>query len=257
MPVKKYTEEQKKFIAENVKGATTKQLVKLVNDRFGLNISVSAMKSYKANHKLKSGTSRGGVPGRETKLFPKKIKEFIKENYIGTGHREMAERLNNSFETQYTVEQIKGYYARFKLDSGLTGRFSKGHVPANKGMKGTGGWEPTQFRKGNVPINHKPVGSERINVYGYAEIKVAEPNYWRLKHHVIWEEHNGPKPKGHKIIFGDRNPQNLSPDNLILVSNRQMATLNKKNLIQKDVDLTRTGIIMADIYQQISRRKKG
>lgn len=40
----------------------------------------------------------------------------------------------------------------------------------------------TMFRKGNIPANHKPIGYERINADGYIEVKVAEPNKFRLKH---------------------------------------------------------------------------
>ncbi len=255
MPLRKYTEEQKNFIAKNVVGTTTKELVSLVNDKFGLNVTESQIKSYKTNHRLKSGTPCGGIPGKETKLFPEKIKKFISKNFVGTGHKAMAEQINKKFGTEYTAEQIKGYYARFKLDSGLTGYFSKGHVPFNKGRKGVDGWEPTQFKKGQVPVNYRPVGSERVNVDGYVEIKVADPRKWRLKHQVIWEAANGPIPKGHAVIFGDGNSLNLDIENLILVTRGQLAILNRRKLIQKDAEMTKTAVIIADIYSKMSERK--
>jgi hypothetical protein len=100
----------------------------------------------------------------------------------------------------------------------------------------------------------RPVGSERVNVDGYTEIKVSDPNKWRCKHVVIWEAHNGPMPKGYAIIFGDGNKENFELDNLILVSRQQLLTLNRNRLIQNDADLTRTGVIIADLYQKISQR---
>jgi hypothetical protein len=118
------------------------------------------------------------------------------------------------------------------------------------------GGEETQFKKGNRPHNYKPVGTERVNGEGYVDVKVADPNKWRSKHILIWEKENGPVPKGHVIIFGDGNRLNLELDNLILVSRKQLAILNKNNLIQKDADLTRTGIIVADIYRKINEQKK-
>lgn len=248
MPIKKYTEEQKRFIAENVDGLTTKQLVELVNTKFNLGFTDAKMKSYKSNNRLKSGTPKGLPADRATELYPAEIREFIKENYPGVGHKNMADLLNKTFGVNYSQAQIKTYYARCKYDSGLTGQFSKGHVPANKGKKGIGGWKPSQFKKGNIPLNFKPVGSERININGYVEIKVADPSKWRVKHQVIWEAHHGPIPKGHAVIFGDGNPLNLDLSNLILVSKRQLLMLNRKGLIQKDADLTRTGVIVADLY---------
>jgi hypothetical protein len=118
------------------------------------------------------------------------------------------------------------------------------------------GGEETQFKKGNRPHNYKPVGTERVNGEGYVDVKIADPNKWRSKHILIWEKENGPVPKGHVIIFGDGNRLNLELDNLILVSRKQLAILNKNNLIQKDADLTRTGIIVADIYRKINEQKK-
>lgn len=61
-----------------------------------------------------------------------------------------------------------------KHPKSIASRFSKGHIPQNKGkrmspevyekVKGT------MFKKGQDPINHRPVGSERVNVDGYVEI---------------------------------------------------------------------------------------
>lgn len=253
--MKRYAKEIMDFIEKNVVGTTTKDLVKLVNSKFSTDFTESKMKSYKSNNKLKSGTRLGLPAGRPTELYPEYIKTFITEHYIGVGPKDMTELLNKSFETNYTVAQMKSYYGNNNINSGTDGRFAKGHIPANKGLIGVGGWEPTQFKKGNVPVNYRPIGSERVNVYGYVEIKVADPNKWRLKHQVIWEEANGHIPKGHVVIFGDRNTDNLDPKNLILVSKSQLLIMNKNRLIQNDADLTRTGIAIADLYQKISKRK--
>jgi hypothetical protein len=255
MPLKKYTQEQQQFIAENVKGTTTKELTRLFNEKFKIDITESAMKAYKTNHKLKSGTPKHKAAGKATDLYSEEVRNFIGDHYKGTGHKDMAELLNNTFGISFTKEQVKGYYGRFNLDSGLTGQFPKGNIPFNKGKKGIGGWEPTQFKKGQAPVNYRPVGSERTNVDGYVEIKVADPNKWRLKHQVIWESVNGPIPKGYAVIFGNSNTSNLDINNLILVTRGQLAVLNRKKLIQKDADLTRTAVIMADIYSKISKRK--
>jgi len=168
----------------------------------------------------------------------------------------MTEMLNKTFETNYTYVQINGYYNNRNIDSGLDGQFQKGCTPANKGKKGTGGWEPTQFKKGHRPVNFRPVGSERVNIDGYTEIKIADSNKWRLKHQVVWELVNGPMPKGHGVIFGDGNRSNCDIENLILVSLRQLLTLNRNRLIQKDADMTRSAIIIVDITHKITDRTK-
>lgn len=112
-----------------------------------------------------------------------------------------------------------------QLDGAKAHRFTKGHIPANKGKK----MPPetyakaarTMFKKGNTPKNHQEIGSERVNVYGYVEIKVAEPNRWKLKHRMIWEEANGPIEKGYNVQFKDGNPLNVSLENLYLISRQR------------------------------------
>lgn len=111
------------------------------------------------------------------------------------------------------------------------------------------------LKKGQAPVNHKPLGSVRIDVDGYTLVKITEPNKWQLKHRLIWETHNGPIPKGCNIIFGDGNKSNFDIDNLICVSKAQLARLNKNHLIQNDADLTRTGVIIADLIQKTSNRR--
>jgi hypothetical protein len=64
-------------------------------------------------------------------------------------------------------------------------------------------------------------GHERICAKdGYVYIRIAKGKYV-LKHRLVWEQHNGPIPKGHIIIFKDRNKLNLNIDNLQMVTLRE------------------------------------
>lgn len=110
-------------------------------------------------------------------------------------------------------------------------RFSKGHIPPNKGKKvSPEAYEKmsvTMFKKGQVPINHREVGSERVNRDGYIEIKVAEPNKWRQKQRMVWESHNGKIPAGMNIQFKNHNTQDCRIENLYMISKaEQMRTEN-------------------------------
>ncbi|PEE20761.1 HNH endonuclease [Bacillus toyonensis] len=188
--------------------------------------------------------------------YTSKQKEFIENNVVGRTSDELTEMFNAHFNLELTVGQIRGFKKRFKLKCGINTRFQKGRVAHNKGKKGLGGGGATRFKKGNKPHNYKPVGTERVNVDGYVEIKIAAPNKWRGKHLVVWEEANGPVPKGHAVIFGDRNRLNFKLNNLILVSKKQLFIMNTNNLIQHDADLTRVGVVIADIHQTIRKRVK-
>ena len=257
--MKRYPKEVKEFIEKNVVGTTTRDLVKLVNAKFGTDFTDSKMKSYKTNNKLKSGTPLGLPAGRPTELYPEEIKDFIENNHKGIGPKKMTALLNERFNKNFKFEQIRAYYKNNKLNSGLDGRFRKGQKPVNSIAKGQRLSVATEFKKGQRPANWVPIGSERVNGDGYVDVKVADgkkQKNWKGKHILIWEEHNGPVPDGHVVIFGDGNNRNFDIKNLILVSRSQLATLNKKKLIQNDADLTRTAVIMADLYQKISQRKK-
>jgi hypothetical protein len=255
----KYPDKVQTFIADNVSGRRTQELVDLVNSRLKTNFTVPKMRSYMKNHDLKNG-----LPTRvkgEGYSYPDHIRSFIMSNYIGTGHQAMADMLNKEFGTAYTKEQIKGCYARYKLDSGLTGRYIKGQESWNKGKpKSWVGGEETQFKKGSIPPNRLPIGSERIDSKGgYIYVKKQDGHLnknWKQKHVFIWEEKNGPIPKGHCILFGDSDKRNFDIDNLICVSRKQLARLNQNGLIQKDTELTKTGIVIADIQSKIGEAKK-
>jgi hypothetical protein len=113
----------------------------------------------------------------------------------------------------------------------VAARFPKGNIPANKGKKMSpeqyAKCAGTMFKKGHICRNHRVVGSERVNVDGYIEIKVAEPNKWMLKHRVIWEQVYGKIPKGHNVQFKNHNPLDCRIENLYLISREeQMAKEN-------------------------------
>lgn len=191
-----------------------------------------------------------------THIWTADEKEYLKQITPGRHHREIQALVNKRFNLDLTMNQIKAAINRYKLNTRFTGQFKKGHIPANKGARGViyEGCKKTWFKKGNIPINRKPIGSERINTYGYTEVKVAEPNKWKSKHILIWEKTNGPVPKGYVVIFGDGNKRNLDINNLILVSRRQLLILNRKGLIQSNANLTKTAIVITDIYHKISER---
>lgn len=250
----RYTPDQKAFIAANAVGRSSAELTDLFNERFGLNITLTAMRSYKTNHNLISGLPPGKhEPSKE--LLEKKA--FVAAHVKGRSNAELTEMFNKHFGLNFTIKQMMAFKKNHRFSSGLTGRFKKGHEPFNKGKKGlTFGGKETQFKKGHTPLNYRPVGSERVNVDGYVEIKTADPNKWRLKHRVVWEQANGPLPKGHAVIFGDGNRLNFELDNLILVSRKQLVRLNQNHLIADNAELTKTGLIIADIYSKIGERKK-
>lgn len=185
-------------------------------------------------------------------IWTKEEKEYLKKIVRGKHHIEIADLMNKKFNYKFTKEQIKNAINRYKLNTGFTGRFEKGNVPANKGTKGMCKANSGSFKKGQKAINHREVGSERINISGYTEIKVAEPNKWILKHKFIFEKEYGEIPKGYAIIFADRDRSNLNIENLILIPKKQLLIMNQYNLIKNNIELTKIGINISNIYLRIN-----
>jgi hypothetical protein len=105
-------------------------------------------------------------------------------------------------------------------------RFQKGHGSFNKGRKHPHD-SRTKFKKGNIPANHKEIGSKRVTKDGYYEIKIAEPNKWEALHRHTWKQHHGEIPKGMIIIFKDGNPLNADISNLQMISRRENMERNR------------------------------
>ena len=66
-----YSDEVKKFIEENVRGNTSTELTRMVNDKFGTNYGVNNIRAYMNNHKLRNGLDtsfkKGHIPANKGK----------------------------------------------------------------------------------------------------------------------------------------------------------------------------------------------
>lgn len=153
--------------------------------------------------------------------------EFIKANCLEMNYNQLARTVGKSDTFIYNRIKFLGIEIPAEI---LQKRIQdswkkKGDVPANKGKKMSAELyercSATFFKKGIVPHNVVAIGTERITDDGYIEVKVKNGGLqknWKLKQRLIWEQHNGPIPKGYNIQFKDGNPQNLSIDNLYIIS---------------------------------------
>lgn len=252
---RKYPPEVHEFILANYKGTSHAELAEVTNRFCGTAFTLQSMRAYLANHKLRTESRHNP---RGSRLFSPAVVAFIEEHNEGLYAKELTELINTTFGTAYTVQQIKCYRTNHRLDSGLTGRFEKGHTPHNKD-KHTGsypGMISTQFKKGHTPKNHRPVGSERVTRDGYLERKIAEPNIWLQVHVLNWEAVNGPIPEGHVVLFKNGDKTNPDVSNLLLVSRAELARMNQKGLISSNPEQTEVGQNIARLILATAKRKK-
>lgn len=138
---------------------------------------------------------------------------------------------------------------------GMGTRFSKGHVPANKGLKRGRGWAPGRMaegqfkpgcRQGVAAKNWCPVGTIRTDAEGYTRIKVREARageaygfgntkVWPLLNRHVWEQAHGPIPAHHSVAFRDGNKLNCALENLELISRRDLMKRNSVHNLPKPI----------------------
>jgi hypothetical protein len=111
------------------------------------------------------------------------------------------------------------YQSWRKSNNIKAGCFKKGDRAWNKGMKGIHLSPATEFKAGRESERRLSVGTVTIRKrsregYERAFIKVAEPNVWKERAVVVWEQHNGPLPKGFVVHHRDRKALNDVIDNL-------------------------------------------
>lgn len=120
---------------------------------------------------------------------------------------------------------------------GVEHRFKKGHASWNAGLKGwkAGGRSAeTRFKAGTVNGRaaqlEKPVGHERVTEDGILQRKIRADGplhkRWQSVHEIIWEEHHGPRPAGHLVVFKDGNRRNFQIENLELISRAENCRRN-------------------------------
>jgi hypothetical protein len=159
---------------------------------------------------------------------------------------------------------------------GRATQFKKGQTPANKGLRrpgwsvGRGRMQETQFKKGErsgvASSNWRPIGTILPDPEGYLRIKVREAVYgaeptgfgnvrvWPLLQRHTWEQIHGPVPPGYIVCFRDRDKTNCAPENLELVSRRNLMARNTVHNLPKP--LKQTIQLLGALNRQIRKRSE-
>jgi hypothetical protein len=216
MNAREYTPEEIRFLKENIAGHTHAEITALFNERFGTDF-----KREQISMKL----HKYGIL-KSHKYTPEEIR-FLKENIAGCRYAEITALFNERFGLDISLRIMTSTLKRY----GILNKMLTGKVPL-------------------------PVGTERVLVTGYTEVKVCNPNTWKLKHHLIWEAANGDIPDRHYVIFADHNTLNLKLENLILVSDAELAYMNHFKLISVNGEITKTGKLIADTKMMLNMLRK-
>lgn len=190
--------------------------------------------------------------------------DFLRKNYPYYTNDELVGMMKEKFGVTVTRAKLKNAKATYNFKNKAfrnKGCFQKGMTPWNKGRTMSEETREkvkrTWFKKGNVAVNTKPLGSTRINADGYKVIKLTRSGKWKLYSRYMYEKyHEVELTSDDVIIFADRNPKNFEKDNLIKVNRRELLYLNQRGLIFENKDLTKSGVVISKVEIAIDERRK-
>jgi hypothetical protein len=186
---------------------------------------IAADKARTSNSGAARARGAGCTKKAKRRFWTKRDLATVLRLYPDMDTKALAEKMNRSVVSIYQRAQIAGigksaaYDARKKAAeadrlkrNGIAYRYSKGHVPANAGLRrpgyAPGRMAETQFKKGrpvSAARNYKPIGSYRINADGYLDRKLSDTGLpqrrWACVHRLVWIAAHGPIPPGHAVAF--------------------------------------------------------
>lgn len=186
---------------------------------------------------------------------------FLREKAPYLPQREAMSRFKDRFGIELTLCQYKNKKHKLGIKkvtrnagwfTGINGGFKNEEHKRKFIERG----KATRFKKGQIPHNAigKELGRERVSKDGYIEVKVKEHHTpgkndtYRCKHLIIWErEHRQRVPKNHAVLFADHNKRNFDPDNLVLVSRRNLLMINRLGLEYYDRESLEVAVMIAEI----------
>lgn len=140
----------------------------------------------------------------------------------------------------------------------MNGRFQPGLVPWNKGTKGVMPRPTNGFEVGVMPHTWQPIGTERRDKDGHMLRKVSDTRIkkadWQMVKNIAWRKSFGEIPLGLFVICIDRNPDNIDPENLALVTRAQ--NMHRNSFRTNHPELAQLYQLKGAISRQVNRINK-
>lgn len=263
MTVWKYPKEIYEYISKNAKSMTDKEIANSLNERYKeYDFTPQKVKSYRKNHKIRTGRKGGNKKGRSL-VYPDGLEEFVRANALGKTTQELTNLINAKFGAgTITESKTRAYKKNHKIKSGVDCKFKKG-VPAwNKGIRCEMPKAAVkyQFKKGHKPHNFQEKGTISKTTDGYMIIKISnkgtQRERWEPLHRYVWQKEKGEIPPGKMITFLDGNKENCDIENLELIDNEINLEMQRRKLRAHYAEITKVGINVAKLAQLARKKKK-
>ncbi|HVI10185.1 MAG TPA: HNH endonuclease signature motif containing protein [Candidatus Binatia bacterium] len=220
---------------------------------------------------------------RKYRRWTKAEDRILRQVYANAGNQDLARRFKTNWLSVFQRAKKLGlkkspeHIARTLAECGrqitvhpksVAARYPKGHEPANKGTRRPGwfkgrmrdGW----FKKGHknemyAPKAERPLGALRVSSYGYIERKIRMDGRggerWQREHYLIWIAAHGPVPKGHIIVFKDRDKTHITLDNLECISFAENMRRNTIH-VRRSPELKETIYALIALKRSITMRER-
>lgn len=173
---------------------------------------------------------------------------------------------------RFKVKKCQAYLDNWKLsgrgrmiEKGQQTRFKKGHKSWNIGKNAKDYVSPenyqkmaaNHFKKGGLPPNTKHDGAITLrhdkSGVKYYYIRIAKAK-WVLLHQKIYQDAHGPIPKNHIIVFKDRNPLNVTLDNLECITREE--NMHRNSFHRLSPEIKQTIKVLTKLKKSIRNGKK-
>lgn len=197
-------------------------------------------------------------------------KQKIKDEYLQKPVKRLADELNTTygrimrFLKRNDLTIPKEIIEKRKKDS----QKKKRHTPHNKGKKqfeymsadAIERANRTNFKKGHIPHNSNPQGNGAIvsrkdssgKSYKFIRVKAGG---WELYHRYLWEQKNGKIPEKHLVVFKDGNTENVTIENLELIS--MIANMYRNSFVKYPKELIPSLELRKKIEHKLNKLQNG
>lgn len=166
--------------------------------------------------------------------------DFLREQYRVLDVYKLTDAFNERFGVRKTYKQIKSTLNRYRIKA-----------PCDKDGRHRG-----LYRNGHRAVNRCKVGRERVVRGGFVMVRTDTGD--RMKHHLKWEQyHKRPVPEDHTVIFLDGDKRNFDPENLELLSRRELLMANMLHYSHVDEELKSPVLTLAKLTARVGVLEEG
>lgn len=190
----RWTPKMDALLTELYGTSSAKEIAEILNAKFGTGLTPNAIYNR----------ARGRVRLYKTyHNYTEEQVEWLRQNVSKYHSKDLAHEFNKTFQADVDSMSVRNQCQLKGIKLGCSSH------------------------KGYRHYKNAPIGTEFTNHRGEVFVKVSDEKRdrgysgynWKLKSHLVWEQHHGEVPEGHGIVYLDGNRANCDISNLECVSN--------------------------------------